>query len=87
LVSKGFTQTYGVDYSDTFAPVTKMNAVRVILSSATNYNWNLNQFDVKNAFLDGDLEEEIYMDEPPGYRGRTTLNVYTVCKLKRLYMG
>jgi len=82
LVSKGFTQTYGVDYSETFAPVAKMNTVRV-----SNYNWNLNQFDVKNAFLHGDLEEEIYMDVPLGYHGRITVNVNIVCKLKKALYG
>jgi len=57
LVDKGFTQTYGVDYLETFAPDVKMNNVRVILYLAANYNLNLNlnKFDVKNAFLHGDL--------------------------------
>jgi len=64
LVAKGFTQTYGVDYMETFAPVAKMNTVRVILSLAANYGWNLQQFDVKNAFLCGEIEEEIYMELP-----------------------
>ena len=66
LVAKGFTQIYGIDYSETFAPVAKMNTVRVILSLAVNYGWKLQQFDVKNAFLHG---EEIYMEVPPGYEG------------------
>ena len=53
LVAKEFTQTYGVDYSKTFPSVAKMNTVRVILSLATNYNWNLHQFDVKMySFMD-----------------------------------
>ena len=67
LVAKDFTQTYGIDYSETFAPVAKMNTVRVILSLAANYGWKLQQFDVKNVFLQGELEEEIYMEVPPGY--------------------
>ena len=57
LVAKGFTQTYGIDYQETFAPVAKINSIRVLLSLAVNYNWPLYQLDVKNAFLNGDLEE------------------------------
>ncbi|CAL2241680.1 unnamed protein product [Prunus armeniaca] len=66
LVAKEYTQTYEVDYLETFAPMTKLNIVRVLLSLAANHNWPLLQFDVKNAFLHGDLQEEIYMDLPPG---------------------
>ena len=56
LVAKGYTQTYEVDYQDTFRLVTKMNSVRILLSLATNKDWVLHQFDVINAFLYGDLE-------------------------------
>jgi hypothetical protein len=74
LVAQGFTHTYEVDYLETFAPVAKMNNGRVILSLAANYNGNLHQFDVKNVFLHGELEEEIYMNVPPGCSEHTTVN-------------
>ncbi|KAK2973611.1 hypothetical protein RJ640_027521 [Escallonia rubra] len=65
LVAKGFTQAYGIDYLETIAPVEKLNTMRVLLSIAANLDWPLQQLDVKNAFLNGDLEE-VYMDPPPG---------------------
>ena len=59
LVAKGYTQTYEIDYQETFAPVAKINNIRVLLSLAVNLDWPLQQLNVKNVFLDGDLEEEV----------------------------
>ena len=67
LVAKGFTQTYGIDYLETFAPVAKLNTVQVQLSLAATLDWPLQKLDVKNAFLNGDLGEEVYMDPPPRF--------------------
>ena len=72
LVAKGFTQTHGVDYQETFTSVAKLNTVKVLLPLATNSDWPLYQLDVKNAFLNVDLEEEVYMEFPSGFEHLTS---------------
>ena len=68
LVAKGFIQTYGIDYQETFIPVTKINSIRILLSLVVYFNWPLHQLGVKNVFLNGNLEEEVFMDLPSGFR-------------------
>ena len=67
LVAKGYVQTYGVDYSNTFSPVAKMTSVRLSISLAATHNWDLHQLDIKNVFLHRDLRKEVYMEQPPWF--------------------
>ena len=85
LVARGYTQTFGIDYQETFAPVARINTIRILISLAVNLDWPLNQSDIKNAFLHGDLKEEIYMAVPPGYEG--SMHRDKVCKLKKALYG
>ena len=62
LIARGFTQVYDIDYTKTFSPVVRLNSVRVLLSLAINQAWSLDQLDVSNAFLYGDLEEQVFME-------------------------
>ena len=66
-MAKGYAQTYGVDYADTFSPTAIMTYVRFFISLATTYHWELHQLDINNAFIHGDLQEEVYMEQPRAF--------------------
>jgi len=84
LVARGFTQAFGVDYTETFALVAKFVLIRYILALTTIEDMEIHQMDVKIACLNGDLEEEIYMEQPEGF---TQEGEHLVCKLHKSLYG
>ncbi|KAL4340454.1 hypothetical protein GQ457_08G012720 [Hibiscus cannabinus] len=85
LVAKGFTQREGIDYTETFSHVSKKDSLRIVLALVTQFDLELQQMDVKTAFLNGDLEEEVYMKQPEGFSSSDGENL--VCKLKKSIYG
>ncbi len=81
LVAKGYAQTYGIHYEETCSPIAKMTTVRIIIVVVAAKGWSLHQMNVKNVILHGDLQEEVYMEQPPGYVDQTHPNL--VCRLKK----
>ena len=80
-MAKGYNQTHGLDYFETFSPVVKA----AILTVAISFKWEIRQLDVHNAFLNGELEEQVYMSQPPGYFDTQFPN--RVCRLKKALYG
>ena len=67
LVAKGYAQKQGVDYDEVFAPVARIETVRILFALAAQGDWEVHHMDVKSAFLNGDLQEEVYVHLPPGF--------------------
>jgi len=86
LVARGFSQIYGIDYLDTYAPVVKLASIRILLAIAAIYGLEIHQMDVVTAFLAGELEEEIYMEQPEGFKvGSEEEDL--VCRLRKSIYG
>ena len=85
VVAQGFTQTPGVDYFDTFNPVVKPYTIRLILDLVVSFQWLIRHLDVENAFLNGDLQEEVFMAQPQGFVHPQY--PHYVCKLHKALYG
>jgi hypothetical protein len=83
LVAKSFTQKEGIDYHETFSPVSKNDSFRIIMALVAHFDLELHQMDVKTAFLNGDLEEEVYMKQLEGFDD----NTQKACKLNKSIYG
>ena len=85
LVAKGFTQKEGIDYEETFSPVVMLMYIRILLSIAAHYDYEIWQMDVQTTFLNGSLDESIFMQQPDGFieKGKE----HMLCKLKRSIYG
>ena len=85
LVAKGYTQKEGIDYKEIFSPVSKKDSLRIVMALVAHFDLELHQMDVKNVFLNGDLHEEVYMDQPEGFQDKG--KAHMVCKLKKSIYG
>ena len=85
LVAQGYTQVEGVDFDETFAQVARLESIRILLAIASHLNFKLYQMDVKRAFLNGMLQEEVYVEQPKGFIDPHRPN--DVYKLKRALYG
>jgi hypothetical protein len=85
LVAKGYVQWQGIDFEDVFALVARLESVRLLIALAAQFAWKIHQMDVKSAFLNGDLAEEVYVSQPPGFEVKGQSN--KVYKLKKALYG
>jgi len=82
LVAKGFKQIHGIDYDETYSPVVMLKSIRILLAVAAFHDYEIWQMDVKTAFLNGNLQEDVYMTQPEGF----TTHAGKICKLQRSHL-
>ena len=92
LVAKGFFEKYGVDFDEVFAPVARLETVRVLIAIAAQESWKIHHMDVKSAFLNGELKEEVYVELPEefvveGREGNVDLGKHCMAYVKHLVPG
>ena len=85
LVAKGFQQTPGVDYDETFSPVIKASTIRIVFTTDVSRGWDIQQIDINNAFLNGDLREEVFMTQPECFSD--SAKPHHVCRLRKALYG
>ena len=85
IVARGFSQVEGIDYEETFAPIALYTSIRTIIALAESMGWRLHQIDVKIAFLNGEIEEEIYIEQPDGFIIHEKES--NVCRLNKALYG
>jgi hypothetical protein len=85
FVARGFSQVEGIDYEETFAPISRYTSIRTIIELVASMGWRLHHMDVKATFLNGDIEEEVYIEKPEGFMIHE--QKYHVCRLKKALYG
>jgi hypothetical protein len=84
-VAKGYAQVAGLDFEETFAPMARLESIRILLAYAAYHSFRLFQMDVKSAFLNGPIKEEVYVEQPPGFEDEWYPD--HVCKLSKVLYG
>src|SRR5262249_14113313 len=88
FVAKGYSQAYGLDYDETFSPVFKLTSLRILLAIGATYDLEIKQMDVKTAFLNSDIDTELYVEQSKGYKRKDNeSDKELVCKLKKELYG
>jgi hypothetical protein len=85
LLAKGYSQVEGLNFDETFAPVARLESIRILLAYSTHHDFKLYQMDVNSAFLNGSIKEEVYVEQPPGFKSEEYPNY--VYKLHKVFYG
>jgi hypothetical protein len=87
LVAKGYSQVKGLDFDETYAPIARLESIRILLAYATYHGFKLYQMDMKSAFLNGPIKEEVYVEQPPGFEDSEYPNHVYKLSMQRRFVG